>query len=349
MEFKKIRELIKLSRFDVCHINCYYDPNNMVYNAKTKQGVIKLFKTLISSLCSFDCKYCRNAWSKGFRASPEEIVECFKQLRDKEMVSGAFISNSISDPEKSMDEVIEVGEKIRRFHNGYLHLKVIPGALKDQIKRAVELANRVSINIETPSKSIFSEVCSVKDRRGDIIRRLRWIAKEVKKQNKRREMSINRNKSPKKSFTSQIIVGIGERDREILKVSERIYKLGASRVYFSAFNPIKGTPMESLKPERKERIVNLYKADFLIREYGYSIKDIEKIMINGMLPNDDPKILIATMKDDLKPIEIPGIGKKMIKLIEEGISLMEIKKMGYSIKRVSAFHKNQMKLSQFIE
>ncbi|KJR42018.1 biotin synthase, partial [Candidatus Magnetoovum chiemensis] len=36
--------------------------------------------------------------------------------------------------------------------NGYVHLKLIPGAEDSLVKRAGELADRVSVNIELPTK-----------------------------------------------------------------------------------------------------------------------------------------------------------------------------------------------------
>ena len=34
---------------------------------------------------------------------------------------------------------------------GYIHLKVMPGAERDQVQRALELADRISVNMEAPT------------------------------------------------------------------------------------------------------------------------------------------------------------------------------------------------------
>ena len=331
MELEKIRRLVSLSKFDVCHEKCSFDPLRLVYVSKAGSRRVNLFKTLISSSCTFDCKYCGNAWRKGVKATPLEIYRAFKFLKERGFVSGAFISNAITEPERSMEEILEAGELIRREKPSYLHLKIVPGATRDQIKRAVEIANRVSVNIETPSKSILSEICGVKTKE-DLLRRLRWGLKAAKKLGK--------------SFTTQMIVGIGESDEKVLKVSEKLYKSGVKRVYYSRFVPVKETPMEKRPAEKKERVANLYRADALLRIYGYSFRDFKEVLVDGFLPKEDPKMLIALKKEKLEPLEVPGAGKKIASLIQEGFSLAEIKRMGYSVKRLSAFI-NQRRLHEF--
>ncbi len=331
MELEKIRKLVNLSKFDICHEKCAFDPFRLIYISKAGSRKVNLFKTLITSSCSFDCRYCGNAWNKGVKATPQEIYKAFKLLKEKGFVSGAFISNAINDPEKSMEEILEVGEMIRKENPSYIHLKIVPGASRDQVKRAAEIANRISVNIETPSKSVFGEICSVKTKE-DILRRLRWGLKEAKKRGK--------------SFSTQMIVGIGENDEQILKVAEKLYRSGVKRVYYSGFTPVKGTPMESLKAEERGRVVNLYRADALLRIYGYSFKDLREALTDGFLPKEDPKLVLALRKRELKAIEIPGVGKKIAKLLEKGYTLGEIKRMGYSVKRISAFV-NQRRLHEF--
>jgi predicted DNA-binding helix-hairpin-helix protein len=53
-----------------------------------------------------------------------------------------------------MDNLIETSRILRKDYGyqDYIHLKIIPGASKDSIKRAMSLADRVSINIEAATK-----------------------------------------------------------------------------------------------------------------------------------------------------------------------------------------------------
>lgn len=334
MELSRLSNLIRLSEFDVCHEKCAFDPLTHIYRSSRKN----LFKTLISSSCSYDCLYCHNAWNRGYRSSPEEIAKAFHLLNGRGLVDGAFISNSISDPEKSMEDILITGEHIRKSFSGYLHLKIIPGASKEQIKMACELANRISLNLETPSYSLLNEYCSTKSR-NDFSRTLRRALKISKRMGR--------------SFTTQIIAGLGEKDIQILRVAEKLYRMCVKRVYYSKFMPVKRTPLEKRAPESKKRLIRLYRADALLRLYGYSSKDLEKVMDSGYLSYDDPKIAIALRKlesgDGLKTFEIPGIGMNSARLIERGANLRELKKLGFSIKRASAFINSQKRLSDFFE
>jgi len=264
-------------------------------------------------------------------------------LRERGIINGVFISSAVNgDPEKVMERIIKAGELIRRGFGGYIHLKVMPGASREQIKRALEVANRVSINVETTSQSRISELSSVKDLKNDIMRRERWIHKEVEK---------CRKEGRRRSHTTQLIAGVGETDYEIIGSMETHYrKFGVARLYYSPFTPIKGTPMEKRRKERRKRIVNLYRADALIRTYGFECKQIKEILVDGMLPDEDPKMLIAEKLEKLgklKPIYIPGIGRKTAELLEKGYSFAELKRMGFSIKKAVAYVPSQTRLSAF--
>jgi predicted DNA-binding helix-hairpin-helix protein len=336
-----IKALIESSKFEVSHAKCTFDPLNCVYISKAGNREIRLLKILLSNQCSFDCSYCPNAWRKGGSITPEELSSAFFYLRKQKVVDGAFISSAISgDAEKAMDKIIKAGELIRKEFDGYLHLKIMPGASKDQIRRAIEIANRVSINVETTSQSRMDELSSVKDLKNDLMRRERWISEEVDKY---------RKKGLRRSHTTQLIAGIGESDLEIIENMEIHYKkFKVARLYLSPFTPIEGTPMEKCEPERKRRVANLYRVDALIRIYGFDVKQIKEILVDGML-HGDPKILLAEKLDGLEPLQIPGIGKKAAKLLEKGYSFAELKRMGFSIRRCAPYVQSQTRLASFIE
>lgn len=333
MELSKLYHLIQLSSYDVCHVRCVYDPLRHVYLS----GKLKLLKTVLSSTCSYDCLYCHNAWNRGVSSSPDEIAKLFRLMLKRGLVNGAFLSNSITDPEKSMDEILHAGEIIRKSFGGYLHLKIIPGSSRDQVRRAAELASRISMNLESPSYSMLTELCSTKSR-SDFSRTFRYALKYAKRYGV--------------SFTTQLIAGLGESDAQLVRVAERLYGKGVRRVYYSAFRPVRGTPLEGRSPESRKRIANLYRADALIRVYGFSAGDIEAVMEDGFLGSQDPKVLIALRKlergEELSPIEIPGVGRRKASLIAMGYSLVELKRMGLSVKREAAFHPSQKRIVDFL-
>ncbi len=55
----------------------------------------------------------------------------------------------------AQDKIIDTAEILRKKYSyrGYIHLKIMPGAEYDQIRRAMQLADRVSINLEGPPRS----------------------------------------------------------------------------------------------------------------------------------------------------------------------------------------------------
>ena len=288
-----------------------------------------LLKVLLSTKCRFDCKYCPNAWRRGTSVETKKLAEFIRAKG----IRSVFISSSVfRDSDDVMDRIIEAGELVRDFVD-YLHLKIMPYSDKDQIKRAIEVADRVSLNFESPRKDILSEVSSLKNFK-EFLRQERTISKLVKKAGK--------------SHTTQIIIGLGETDYDALKFAEVMYKkFGAKRVYYSPFTPVKGTPMENERAERVERMKRLYRADALIRLYGYSVKDMKEIMIDGLLPKDDPKILLAEKFGILDFISLPGIGLKAAKMLEKGFTLADLKRMGFRVGKASGYISAQTKLSEF--
>ncbi len=132
-----------------------------------------------------------------------------------------------------------------------------------------------------------------------------------------------------KSQISQMMVGVGdEKDEEIIKAVDYLNKrFRLSRIYFSAFFPVKNTPLENRPAENPKREHRLYQVDFLIREYGFSFEELKPVLIDGNLPLDkDPKTAWAEANIHLFPVEIntadyemlirvPGIGKETAKEI----------------------------------
>lgn len=342
-------------RFDICQDN-NFNPYNYIYSAKGGNRCVRLFKILLSSNCRFDCSYCPNGRRRGMSLTPEELAIAFLTLRRKGKVTGAFISSAVDgDSQKVMDDILRAGELIREQFKGYLHLKVMPGANKDQVRRALELASRVSINVETTSNTRMRELSSVKDLNNDIMRRERWISDEVKKWNQDAEDAGRESqvKGQMKSHTTQLIAGVGESDEEIIASMETHYrKFEVARMYMSPFRPVKDTPMGGNEPEDKKRVANLYRADALVRIYGYDIRHLKEIMVDGALPCKDPKELIAQrlcekQKLKLEPMQIPGIGKKGAEMLEEGYTFADLKKMGYRMRKAAPYLPSQSRLNEF--
>lgn len=168
----------------------------------------------------------------------------------------------------------------------YIHLRFVPGTSRDLIKRGVQVSDRVGINIEFPSLEHYEDMKFLEFKQ-DTIKRLKWMAEKVEKAQKEGKYKAGLN--------SQMIVGaFDETDKEIIEISEWLYKdLNAKRVYYSAFEPIKNTPLENKQPENKWREYRFYQISFFLRDYGFESKEFvldenDKLNLRG-----DPKYFIA--------------------------------------------------------
>jgi len=325
-----------------------------IYHAKAENQNCKLFKTLMDNTCKMDCKYCGNSSGcKTKKASyePKELAGLFTHLQKKLDVEGLFLSSGINgDPNKVTEKMIEA-VKILRYEykfKGYVHFKVLPGTSYELIKQASELSTRMSINIEAPNKAIMSELSSCKDFKIDILRRQAWISKLTKSQ------------------TTQVILNKSSTDKDILKMTRWEYeKIGLKRMYFAAFRPVKGTPLEKEKAEPMSRQNHLYNVDFLVRSYNYSYKELNNIMDDGMLPKEDPKLALAKANfeghvdineaDYAELIRIPGIGPKTAEnILNSRVKITkyeQLRNFGTQINRAKPFisvdGKKQMRLGDF--
>ena len=55
-----------------------------------------------------------------------------------------------------------------------IHLKVMPGIEYDQLYRAMQLADRVSVNLEAPTQERLSALAPKKDFMGELLKMLQW-------------------------------------------------------------------------------------------------------------------------------------------------------------------------------
>lgn len=315
-----IQILTDSAQYDLCD---YSNPNKQssinlpgIYQATSNGCKVPIFKTLMSNKCQNDCKYCVNQSKRDFhrlQLTPEYLSKIFIDYYNKGHVFGLFLSSGIpNDPNETMENLIETAYILRKKYGykDYIHLKIVPGANKDTIKRAMALSNRVSINIETATADGLSTLSSTKDYNKDILKRLKWI----------NSLRNSKDIFPKSTFTTQLIVGANEEtDKEILTRMSKIYKKSElKRAYFSPFSPVKGTEFENKKNCSESRTNKLYNADKLINTYGYNIKELVFNDNDQLYLNEDPKIS-AAKKMNIFPIEInqapyhdlirvPGIG-----------------------------------------
>lgn len=323
---------------------------------------VSLFKVLYTNTCSFDCKYCPNTCSeRKVTFKPDELANLFINLYLGNYVEGLFLSSGIiKDPDKTSEKILETINLIRDKYKfrGYIHSKIIPGTSYYFVKRLSEVSDRVSVNVETASKSRLNQISSTKDFKIDILRRQAWIK------------GLALKKELPAGQTTQFIIGASEEtDFEVLKLMDWEYKkMKLKRCYFSAFNPVEKTPLEKKDGTPLWRENRLYQTDWLVRKYGFKLSEIRNVMEDDFLPNDDPKFLLAKQSLD-GPVDInessveellkvPGIGpitaKRIVDYTKRGKikGYKELKNMGVVLKRAKPFlrvgGKHQKMVGDFI-
>jgi len=296
-------------------------------------GKSTLFKTLISNVCSNDCKYCPLREQMDIRRCslrPAETAKVFLDYYNQRKVYGLFLSSGVlGSADATMDRLNGVARLLRKKYGfrGYIHLKVIPGASDAAIEETVSLASSVSLNIETPGAKNLEKLSKKKKYIQDIIDPIKLISK----------LTSAGSRYAKTKQTTQFIVGAaGEPDAEIVKYMYGLYeRLKMHRVYFSAYQ--KGLGDESIAGEQSGeegpadilmREHRLYQVDFLLRKYGFAESDIifEK---NGCLSlSIDPKEVWALRNPEAFPVNVnrasrfsllrvPGLGPVTVKRILE--------------------------------
>ena len=206
--------------------------------------------------------------------SPEELAKVFLHYYNNGYVDGLFLSSGISNNiDDTMEKTIETTRLLRKEYGyqDYIHLKIIPGASKDSIKRAMSLADRVSINIEAinieaATKSGLDEISSTKDYNKDILKRIDWI-NEIKRKNP---------SYIKSGHTTQLIIGANdETDLEVLKRVDDLYKkVNLQTSYFSPFTPVEGTDLEGHDACSSRRTAQLYHANALVNDYHFKMDEM---------------------------------------------------------------------------
>ncbi|NCO96561.1 MAG: radical SAM protein [Candidatus Aenigmarchaeota archaeon CG_4_10_14_0_8_um_filter_37_24] len=357
---------LKREKFRRLNLGSTYDQHTVpIFHASCGGNKCKpLLKTLMTSHCMNDCKFCpfraeryvhRDKWE------PKELANVAVKLWKMRKIEGVFLSSSVyKDPDSTFESQLEAVQEMRNLgFTEYIHLKVMPGTSRDLIKQGVQLADRVGINIEFPNKDHYEDMKLFLSFKEDILKRLRWVAEEVKKAQKEGKC--------KAGLDSQMVIGASdETDKDIVRISGYIYQeLNARRVYYSRFDPVHHTPLEGKKPENPWREYRLYQSSFLLRDYGFKSKEFVFDGNDRLNLKEDPKFSIAKENDLLVDINeapqkellrVPGIGLKTAeKIIEKRPfkTMPSFRQVGVIVKRAAPFIElsgvRQMRLSRWLK
>jgi len=318
---------------------------------------IKLLKTLLTSACERDCFYCPFRAGRDFRRAtfkPQEFAELFMKLHQSSMAEGIFLSSGIAaGGANTQNRILDTAEILRNKlgFRGYLHLKIMPGAEKGQVERLMRLADRVSINLEAPNKERLSKLAPNKNFFEELVRPLKWV-EEIRQSQPAYKGWNGRWPS---TVTQFVAGGSDESDLELLTTTDWLMKnVRIKRAYYSAFFPIRDTPMENKAAVNPVREHRLYQASFLLRDYGFDLEDMPFLQDGNLPLPTDPKLAWAQQNLKEKPLEInkaerrellriPGIGPKGADAILQERrksklrDLTSLRKLGIVTTRVAPF------------
>lgn len=298
---------------------------------------ISLLKILFTNFCQYDCLYCVNRVTSNVaraRFTVQEVVDLTLDFYRRNCIEGLFLSSGIiQNPDYTMEQVVEVARVLREDHDfrGYIHLKTIPDASPDLMRRAGLYADRLSINVELPTQESLQALAPEKD--GAVIRKsmARMAvhiedAKQAHRDQKRSThvISLPRNGTkravaprfaPGGQSTQMIIGADASTDGSILATSANLYgSYRLKRVYYSAFSPIPDASLAlPLRAPPMVREHRLYQADWLMRFYGFTHDEIVSPAQDGMLALDmDPKLAWAICHRDRFPVDLNVAPKEMM-------------------------------------
>ncbi|MEA3048735.1 MAG: hypothetical protein QOG84_571 [Sphingomonadales bacterium] len=324
---------------------------------------ISLLKILLTNSCIFDCAYCINRKSSNVRRArftPDEVVRLTLAFYRRNYIEGLFLSSGIiRSPDYTMERIVEVARSLREDHDfrGYIHLKTIPDADPELIRRAGLHADRVSINVELPTARGLARLAPEKDGariEGAMAGMKAAIAEGV---DARKRFKSAPAFAPAGQSTQMIVGADSATDGEIVQRAAGLYDaFRLRRVYYSAFSPIPdASSVLPLKRPPLMREHRLYQSDWLMRFYGFAPGEVAAAAdSSGMLPLDiDPKLAWALKFREHFPVDVnrapreallrvPGLGVKAVdKLLASRrwrrLRLEDVARLTASIAKVRPF------------
>lgn len=332
---------------------------------------VSLLKILFTNECIYDCKYCINRRSNDVpRASftPDEVCRLTMEFYRRNYIEGLFLSSGIlNSPDFTMGLIYETLWKLRNEYRffGYIHVKAIPGASPEIIEKVGFLADRMSTNLELPTKKGLEELAPNKSYK-NILRPMRQIQlgtgnliateKEGYSLVTRSGRKTASKFVPAGQSTQMIIGATPETDYQLMTVTEHMYKeYKMKRVFYSAFVDVNHNidAPSPIGPNPLLREHRLYQADWLLRYYKFEVKEL----LNESHPNFnvvlDPKCDWAVSHLERFPVEVmradyytllrvPGLGVKSAGRIVSArrygiLNFDNLKKMGVVLKRAAYF------------
>jgi putative DNA modification/repair radical SAM protein len=290
---------------------------------------VSLLKILLTNFCIYDCLYCVNRRSSDVpraRFAVSEVVSLTLSFYRRNYIEGLFLSSGIiRSADYTMERLVEVARLLREQHEfqGYIHLKTIPEASPELIAAAGRYADRLSVNIELPSRDALTALApektdtSIKRAMGDI-----RVSVDEAQEGGRKAPRF----APAGQSTQMIVGADASTDANIINMADTLYRsYRLRRIYYSAFSPF--THSSPRLPNRAPPLMRehrLYQADWLIRYYGFSTGELTASIPTGHFDLDlDPKTTWALRHREEFPVDVntaarelllrvPGLGVKAV-------------------------------------
>jgi len=323
---------------------------------------VSLLKILLTNHCIFDCAYCVTRKSNDIKRAAftvQEVVDLTMNFYRRNYIEGLFLSSGIfKNADYTMERLVSVAKKLRTENkfNGYIHLKSIPGASNELMHEAGLYADRLSMNIEIPTETGLKLLAPDKNIQ-DMIQPMNYLKNEIIKTTEEKALFKNAPLFAPAGQSTQMIIGAsGESDKDIMHTAHKFYSgLKLKRVYYSGYVPISNDSrlpqLGSAVPILREN--RLYQTDWLMRFYGFHVKEL----LNDTHPNlevdIDPKLSWALRNMSYFPIDInkadlqlilrvPGIGLQSAQKIVGArrfhkLGWEHLKKIGIALNRAKYF------------
>ncbi len=312
------------------------DTGNGICHTYTEDGrCVSLLKILLTNHCIFDCAYCVTRKSNDIKRAAfkiQEVVDLTINFYRRNYIEGLFLSSGIfKSADHTMERLIAVAKKLREEENfnGYIHLKSIPGASDELMYEAGLYADRLSVNIEIPTISGLKLLAPDK-KHEDFTKPMLKVKNEIIRYTEERKILRSTPKYAPAGQSTQMIIGAtGESDKDIMYSATHFYKnYHMKRVYYSGYVPIStDSRLPSLGSEvpmlRENR---LYQTDWLLRFYGFSIKEILDTEHPNLDMDIDPKLMWALRNLNHFPVDINKADKRMLARIP-GIGMGSVHKI----------------------
>lgn len=288
---------------------------------------ISLLKILFTNKCIYDCEYCINRSSnvtKRAEFSPREVADLTINFYKRNYIEGLFLSSGvIKNPNYTMELLIKTADILRNeyHYNGYIHMKSIPGADSDLVKKMGLLVDRMSVNVELPLEKSLKILAPQKSIKA-IESSMDFANKKIVQRKNEIKLYKHTPKFLPAGQTTQMIIGADEEsDFDIVSRAENLYDdYSLKRVFYSAFVPVvKSEFTKDIKKAPLLREHRLYQADWLLRFYDFKSSDLLNEKNKNFDLRIDPKTDWAINNISKFPMEInkasfydlikiPGIG-----------------------------------------